>query len=210
MNPRTAALPVAGLALVATAATVTPVVADVHPSDLPTTSQVARLFPALEGGSREVFRSRTIDTPTRDCLAFRTPLRADSGRWAGYLDAEGDSIYFKGFADPTAFVYEFDTRREADRAFRTVRKHNARCEGAFEDADVANRRTEIGVPALGRARYAFRTRHDDFGISSVDHFVDVYAVTGKRLVNVRVQADGTRPGKRKVVRLAGLALHQAG
>ncbi|WP_148572753.1 hypothetical protein [Nocardioides caldifontis] len=142
-------------------------------------------------------------------LGYRNPVKAASGKWAFYLDADGEEPYFKGFADPTVFVYEFKTRKQMDKAFRIVRKHHAQCEGAFEDADVAFRRSEVGVPSLGRARYAFRTRQEDFGIGSVDHFVDVYAVTGKRLVNVRVQADGFRPAKRKVVRLAGLALHRA-
>ena len=194
----------------ATVASVAPAAADVRPSDLPTTGQVAAVYPALDGGSREVFRSRTVDTPTRDCLAYRSPVQADSGRWAGYLDADGESVYFKGRTDPTVFVYEFHSRAEARAAFRIVRNHYSRCEGLFRDDDVAFRRTELGLPVVGDARYGFRTRQEDFGISSVDHVVDTYVVTGRRLVNVRAQADRFKPAKGAVVRLTALAVDRAG
>ena len=211
MSLRTSALTVGVVASAAAAvvAASMPAVADVHRSDLPTARQVAHIYPALEGGSRDVFRGRTVDTPTKDCLAYRSPIRAESGRWAGYRDADGDSIYFQGFADPTVFVYEFASRSKARDAFRILRKHYSQCEGTFEDADVSFRRDEIGVPAFGKARYAFRTRQEDFGISSVDHFVDIYVLHGRRLVNTRAQADGFQPAKRQVVRLTGLALDRA-
>ncbi len=180
-----------------------------RPADLPTTGQVATIYPALDGGSREVLPNRTLETPTPDCLAYRSAVRADSGRWASYLDAEGGSVYFEGGSDPTVFVYEFDSRPEARAAFRLVRRHYSRCEGRFRDDDVAFRRTQIRVPVMGQGQYAFRTRQADFGISSVDHFVEAYVMSGRRLLDVRVQADGFKPAKGRFVRLTTMALDRA-
>lgn len=219
MNLRRSAAATTAVALLAAvpasnAAAAVPPRDRVHAHDLPTTGQVAEIYPILAGGSREVLSNREPGTPTLSCLAYRNPVRAASGKWAFYLDSDGHQPYFDGYADPTVFVYKFSSVRKAKDGFRTIRRHYARCAGAYTaDDGSTTRRTPLSVPEIGDSRYAFRTlvtTPTGGGATDDDHDVDVYVRKGRYLVNVLVQADDFAPGKANTVRLTRLAVRTAG
>lgn len=176
-------------------------------SDLPTVSQVAAIYPSLEGGSREVFANRDLAVRTASCTAYRMDRKAASGRWSLYRMSDGTSPYFSGLTDPSVFVYKFYRLTSAQRAMAAQRGSIRRCEGLSEDADgfSVNSR-EVPVPTFGDARVAHRetTRQKAGGDRSYE--LSFWIRQGRYLVEVRAQRDPRSMRKAPVVRLARVAL----
>lgn len=179
-------------------------------SELPTATQVAAVYPAFAGGSREVLRNRTPETPTRNCLGYRTPIKATGGRWAFYLDADGEDLYWSGEETPAVFRYRMSTHAEARTAFRLVRRHHARCVGTFTDTDGSVvRRALVPVPDLAAQQLAVRTFNRTPNVVttwSSSRTVDVWVRQGRDLVKTMVQAEEYRPNKARAVELTRITL----
>ena len=191
--------------LTTTSASATVAPADrVRVSDLPTTSEVAALYPSLDGGSREVMSGRGTMRRSADCMGWTDGPRATSGKWAYYLDATGQSPYFSGKADPVVFVWKFHTVVGAKRAFSSEWNASRDCAGThtFEDATVQTQ--VVHAPALGSTSRAWRDHESSS--SSDDYFLTQLIRRGRYLVETRVQAPGSAPAKAPLVNLSRVTL----
>lgn len=185
--------------------------AGVRAGDLPSTAQVARIYDYLEGGSREVHRSRHINVRSRDCLHFINAPSAASGRWAYYLLSNGEMPFFVGLDDPGIFVYEFDRAAGAKRGFAIQRRAIRRCEGTSRGGGSRVRSREVAIPTLGDARVAHRElRKQATGSNRRDYFVEVWVREGRYLLNAGAQTDRETPALRPVLSLAGVTLRKVG
>lgn len=182
----------------------------VHASELPTVAQVASVYPDFVDGSREVLRNRTPETPVKDCLGYRTPIRAADGRWAFYLDADGEDPYWAGGEAPAVFRYRMSTHPEARAAFRLIRRHYARCEGTFTDDDgTVVRRALVPVPDLAAQQFGVRTYNRTPNVIttwSYSRTVEVWVRKGRDMVKTVVQAEDYRPSKVRAVDLTRITL----
>lgn len=203
----------AALALVAGTASATAAVDPddkVYAADLPQTAEVAAIYPVFVDGSREVLRNRRPDTPTRDCLGYRQPVKAADGKWSYYLDADGEDPYFAGYETPGVFVYKFSTRADAKAAYKKVKRHHVRCEGRYEDTDgTVVKREVVTVPDLGAQSFAIRTYNRFPNVIttwSYSRMLDVFVRDHRYLVKTMVQAETFRPKKGKAVDLTEVVL----
>jgi hypothetical protein len=202
-----AALATAGLMSLAAAS---PASAAVDPGDrvyarnLPSTAEVGALYPALQGGDRQVMAGRATMRRSPDCLGWDNGPAAASGRWAYYTDASGESPYSSGMADPVVFVWKFHTLAQARAGFASEWTASRDCAGthAFEDSTVVTQ--VVGVPALGSVSRAWRD-HESSSVSD-DHFLTQLTRRGRYLVEARVQAPGFAPAKPPLVDLSRITL----
>ena len=176
----------------------------VYAANLPSTSEVAALYPAVHGGGREVLAGRSTMRRSDDCMGWENGPAAASGRWAYYTDASGQSPYFAGKADPVVFVWKFHTLAGAKRGFSSEWNASRDCAGThtFEDATVATQ--VVPVPAMGSVSRAWRD-HESSSTSD-DHFLTQLTRRGRYLVEARVQAPGFAPAKAPLVDLSRITL----
>lgn len=204
-----ATIAAAAAATVALGVTSVPVEAVVERSDLPTTTQVADIYPVFRDGAREVFRGNQIAGITDDCLSFEGGPVARSGKWATYVDAAGQSPYVDGGTHVVAFVYEFRGPRRAHGALRFVRRDVASCIGTHRGDGFRRTRDWVRVPRIGAERpVAWRELTTSRGAGDElfeDRLLDVWTRKGRYVVNVRAQKELSRPSVDKLVRLARLA-----
>lgn len=182
----------------------------VYPSELPTVAQVASVYPAYVDGSREVLRHRTPETPSKNCLYYRTPVEAADGKWAYYLDADGDDPYWDGEESPAPFRYRMSTRDEAKDAYRIIRRHHVRCEGTYTDDDgTVVRRKLVEVPDLAAQQFGVRTYNRVPNVIttwSYSRTIDIWVRKGRDLVKTMVQAEEYRPDRARAVDLTRITL----
>ncbi|WP_137293676.1 hypothetical protein [Nocardioides dongxiaopingii] len=172
-------------------------------ADLPTTGQVARIFPFLAGGSRALDVGGSLDLYDETCVGLTNGFPARSVRRAAYLDADGDVPYFEGRQDPTFVVYEFGSPRRARAGFQALVDYATRCEGTASALDTTRTLTPVAVPALGERRLAFRTG-TRYLRSSVARNLEVYVLRGRRIERSWIQRDTGGTSRRHAVRMARL------
>ncbi|WP_134766814.1 hypothetical protein [Nocardioides sp. 1609] len=178
-------------------------------ADVPTTGQVARIFPFLAGGSRALDVGSALDLYDDTCVGLTGGFRARSVRFAAYLDADGAVPYFEGREDPTFFVYEFGSRRRARAGFQALVDYATRCEGTATDGDTTRTLSPVSVPALGERRLGFRTA-SRFLDSSVARNLEVYVLRGRRIERSWIQRDTRVINRQHAVRMARLLGRTAG
>ncbi len=176
----------------------------VYARNLPSVSETGALYPALQGGHREVMAGRDTMRRSDDCFGWENGPDAASGRWAYYTDASGESPYFSGYADPVVFVWKFHTLAQARRGFASEWEASRDCAGThtFEDATVETH--VVPAQALGSRSRAWRD-HESSSTSD-DYFLTQLIRRGRYLVETRVQADGFAPAKAPLVALSRITL----
>jgi hypothetical protein len=205
------ALVVAGLIPVLTALASSPAPRDqVHPRHLPSHSQVAALYPGLDGGARQVVSSATVDVRTADCLFWRPAVEANSGRWAYYLGASRSTPASQGLPDPEVHVYKFVTVPQARQAFRTVRRSIVQCAGTASDRAASVTARTVKIPRLGAGRVAQREVEVEQvdGVRTEQRTQTIWVRKNTFLVSTTVSSP-TPAALRKQVRLTRVTLRLA-
>ena len=176
----------------------------VYAKNLPSVSEAAALYPALQDGSREVMAGRSTMRRSEDCMGWENGPDAASGRWAYYLDSTGQSPYFDGKADPVVFVWKFHTLAQAKRGFSSEWTASRDCAGTHTIEDATVETQVVSAPALGSVSRAWRDRESSS--TGDDHFLTQLTRRGRYLVETRVQAPGFAPAKAPLVVLSRVTL----
>jgi hypothetical protein len=124
--------------------------------DLPTSAQLAAVYPSLAGGSRTVSPVPTIIVAgARDCLGLHAIGMPRSGVWARFYDAAGGDLYAAGGEIPLPAVYEFATERDARQMMRQLGRYLERCAGHHISHGSSDRLTTLPDPGLGDKSVAY-------------------------------------------------------
>lgn len=183
----------------------------VGPTNLPTNSELASIYPYLRGGSRDVYHSLGGgEWPSgRPCWDWTDGFTATSGRWASYYTRSGDMPFFEGLEDPGVFVYKFRNARDARTAYNSMASFVDTCSGGtyyFEPGEVDGWTIDkVSTESVGNASVAYSsmdTRYNSDGYYDKDWELQLAVLKGPYLFRIMNQHDWQKPSRSKAVDLA--------
>jgi hypothetical protein len=161
--------------------------------DLPTSAQLAAVYPKLAGGVRDVYKALNLEVPSGpDCVRLRTIGRPSSAVGASYYDADGDDPYYLGGEAASAVVHEFDSEQAAHRTMARLGRYLDRCDGSHQAFGTRNKLTTRDAPPLGdeSLAYAISIRFFDSGTGgSTSRELHVVVREGNLLVDAHLRAE---------------------
>ena len=185
-----------------------PAVTRVTGSDFPTVSEVAEHYPRLTDGARELFRPQQVFIRSQDCRDYtfdqhqprRSALMVYSRR--GRLSPN----------DPALRVFRYRTPRAALQAFRAVRRAERHCLGRHQVFDSPVTTRELGMPRIGRQRFAVRAtvRAPESKGGDKDWLIQAWVRVGRDLVYVDVSKNDGPPAAWRAIGLTRTAARAVG
>jgi hypothetical protein len=173
-------------------------------SRLPTTDQVARIFPSVAGGARQVARPVEFGLPVDDCdtQLLGHPRRAVTATYRPPTATDGTQV--------AAGVFRFRTERRTARLVGRLRALLRACEGFHDHGPFFNDLRVLRRPGLADRSLAFEASFAYFDAltNTVRSSYRVVAVVQRddRLVTVEAARSEVAPDVDDVVRLARLVL----
>ncbi|CAM3267613.1 hypothetical protein NODU109028_08255 [Nocardioides dubius] len=125
-----------------------PAHAAVPDSAFPSVGQVAKVYPAFAGGTRQTAPESTLFLTNTRCITS-SMLAAKSGSVAMYSHTEQTP------QTPTVWVVNFATKKKAQQAVTLSRKFARAC-ADFDGGEVAMKVAKMSTPKLGDDRFAYR------------------------------------------------------